>query len=180
MTEGPRSEKWKQELGRNFLAAYEEHASALFRHILIRVRDRETAMDMTQESFTKTWLYLSQGKTIEYMRAFLFRVANNLIVDLSRKKKTSSLDMLMDDDGFEPADEHATDFLLLPEAQEAKKYMDSLDEIYRSALRLRFFENLSLGEIALKFGISENVVSVRIHRGIAQLKRILQEKTKGP
>ena len=43
------------------------------------------------EADSRTWLYLSQGKKIEYIRAFLYRVANNLIVDGSRKKQSSSL-----------------------------------------------------------------------------------------
>lgn len=89
---GPRSAKWAQDFERDFLAAYDEHSDALFRHVLIRVRDREVAKDIVQEAFSRTWLYLSEGKKIDYMRAFLYRVANNLIVDGSRKKKSASLD----------------------------------------------------------------------------------------
>ena len=59
-----RSEQWKLELEREFLAAYDEHADALFRHCLLRVRDREAAKDVVQEAFSRTWLYLSEGKNI--------------------------------------------------------------------------------------------------------------------
>ena len=103
-----KKQQWAADLEAYFLAAYDEHSDALFRHVLIRVRDRETAKDIVQEAFSRTWLYLSEGKKIEYIRAFLYRVANNLIVDGSRKKKSSSLDALMDDDGFEVADANDT------------------------------------------------------------------------
>src|SRR3989344_280465 len=110
----PRSKKWAANLERDFLAAYDEHADALFRHCLIRVRDREIAKDIVQETFSRTWKYLSEGKEVDYIRAFLYRVANNLIVDGSRKKKTSSLDALMEEDGFEIADESLTDPAAIP------------------------------------------------------------------
>ena len=168
-----RAQKWEADFEATFLAAYEDHADALFRHALLRVRDREAATDVVQETYSRAWLYLSQGKQIEYMRAFLYRVANNLIVDGSRKKRTSSLDVLMESDGFEPRDEMAKDPAEVPQAREAVAMLRSLDEIYRTAITMRFIEEMSPKEIAGKLGVSENVVSVRIHRGIARLSQIM-------
>ena len=85
----PRSKRWAENLDKEFLAAYDEYSDALFRHCMIRVRDRDVAKDIVQETFSRTWLYLSEGKKVEYIRAFLYRVANNLIVDGARKKKSS-------------------------------------------------------------------------------------------
>jgi RNA polymerase sigma-70 factor, ECF subfamily len=161
-----------------FLEAYEEHADALFRHCLLRVRDRELAKDIVQEAYSKTWVYMSEGKEIEYLRAFLYRVANNLIIDWSRKKKSSSLDSLMEDDGFEPADETIRDFADVPAAREAVKLLGELDEIYRTAITMRYLDEMSPREIADALGVSENVVSVRIHRGIEKLSKMAKQKPK--
>ena len=49
---------------RDFLATYEENANALFRHCLARVRNRELAKDIVQETFTRTWEYLAKSKHI--------------------------------------------------------------------------------------------------------------------
>lgn len=168
-----RAQKWKKQFEADFLAAYEEYADALFRHALLRVRDREAATDVVQETFSRAWLYLSQGKRIEYMRAFLYRVTNNLIVDTARKKRSTSLDRMMENDGFEPKDEMAKDPAEVPQAREAMSLLASLDEIYRTAITMRFVEELSPTEIAHKLGVSENVVSVRIHRGIARLSKMM-------
>jgi RNA polymerase sigma-70 factor (ECF subfamily) len=173
MIENTRSAKWKKELEENYLAAYDEYSDALFRHVMLRVRDREAAIDLVQETFSRAWLYLSQGKEIEYMRAFLYRVANNLIVDGSRKKKSSSLDKLMEEDGFEVRDEMAKDPAEVPQAREAMAMLTSLEEIYRTAITMRFIDELTPKEIAQKLGVSENVVSVRIHRGIARLTKMM-------
>jgi RNA polymerase sigma-70 factor, ECF subfamily len=165
---------------KQFLDAYEEHADALFRHCLLRVRDRELAKDLVQEAYSKTWVYMSEGKEIEYLRAFLYRVANNLIIDWARRKKATSLDTLMDDDGFEPMDETIRDFADVPAAREAVKLLGELDEIYRAAITMRYLDEMSPREIAEALGVSENVVSVRIHRGIEKLSKMAQKMPPAP
>lgn len=175
-TKETRQAKWLRELEVEFLKAYEDHSDGLFRHVLLRVRDREVAKDVVQEAFSRTWVYLSEGKKVDYIRAFLYRVANNLIVDGARRKKSSSLDAMMDDDGFEPVDESIRDFADKPAAREAMQMLGGLDEIYRTAITMRYVEELSPREIAAKLGVSENVVSVRIHRGIERLSKLMNRK----
>lgn len=172
----PRTEKWKKDLEREFLAAYDQHADALFKHTLLRVRDREAAKDIVQEAFSRTWTYLSQGKKIAYIRAFLFRVAGNLVIDAARRKKSVSLDNMMEQDGFEPVDEHTVDPTTLPQLRETMGHLKALDEIYQTAIRMRYFDNMTPKEIARALGVSENVVSVRIHRGIERLSHIMKQK----
>src|SRR5205814_6817079 len=127
--------------------------------------------------YSRTWVYLSDGKKIDHIRAFLYRVTNNLIVDGSRKKKSASLDTMMEEDGFEPADESIRDFSEKPESREAMKMLNDLDEIYRTAITMRYIDEMSPREIAAKLGVSENVISVRIHRGIERLGKIMNRKT---
>lgn len=178
--EQKRAKNWKQQLEADFLAAYDEHADALFRHALLRVRDREAAKDIVQETFSKVWIYLSEGKTVDYMRAFLYRVANNLIIDGARKKRNASLDAMMEDDGFEPRDETAKDPADIPAAREAIALLGQLDEIYRTAITMRYLDEMTPREIAQALGVSENVVSVRIHRGIERLSRMAQGRDRRP
>ena len=158
------------------MTAYDAHADALFRHVLLRVRDRDAAKDIVQEAFSRTWIYLSDGKTIEYIRAFLFRVAGNLIVDGARRKKSVSLDNMMENDGFEPVDEHTVNPIEIPQMRESMAYLQTLDEIYQTAIRMRYFDNMTPKEIASRLGVSENVVSVRIHRGIQRLSSLMKQE----
>ena len=164
--------EWAANLEREFMAAYEANADMLFRHCLLRVRDREKAKDIVQEAFSRTWVYLSEGKEIEHIKAFLFRVANNLIIDGARKKKSSSLDAMMDEDGFEIADDSITDPAEKQGIREAMKLLSELDEIYRVVITMRYMDELSPKEIAAVLGVSENVVSVRIHRAIVRLQAL--------
>jgi len=169
----PKSDPKKVEA--DFLAAFDEHSDALFRHCFVRVRDREVAKDIVQETFTKTWDYLAKGKKVDHLRAFLYRVANNLIVDTSRRKRSSSLDHMMEEDGFEIKDESIRDPGNIADARLAMKLLDTLDEIYRTVITMRFIDGLTPKEIAQTLSISENVVSVRIYRGIERLKSIVDK-----
>jgi len=72
---------------KEFLDAYEKYADAIYRHCYFRVYNKELAEDLTQETFIKTWKYIVEGKEVKNIKSFLYRVAVNLIIDNSRKKK---------------------------------------------------------------------------------------------
>ena len=156
-----------------FLRAYDDFSDAIFRHCYFRVYDRERAKDLTQEVFTRVWEYIARGSEIRNMRPFLYRVANNLIIDESRKKKEISLDMLHEK-GFEPSIEETGKIQRNLDAKSALSFVHKLEDIYREIMVMKFIDDLSLKEIAGILGLSENVVSVRIHRGTKRLMEIIQ------
>ncbi len=163
----------ERELNEQFIKIYDELADAIFRHCFFRISDREKARDMMQDTFMKTWKYLASGGEIQNMKAFLYRTANNLLIDEYRRKKTDSLDILQEA-GFDPAGETADKTINLAEAKNAIGAMQKLDEKYREAIMLRFVEDLSPSEIAAIIGETENAVSVRLHRGLKKLKEIIE------
>ncbi len=165
----------QQEGEKQFLAAYDEHSAAIFRFLTMKISDREIARDLTQETFTRAWDYCQSSGIIREWKPFLFRTAYNLVVDVYRKKKSVSLDMLIDDQGFAVSDDSADERQTIAHAEVARvrKGIDQLDDTYRDIIILRYTEDLPPKDIARITGLSENVVSVRIHRGIEKLKAIL-------
>lgn len=161
---------------KEFLAAYDAYADALFRHCYFRVYDRERAKDLVQEAFSRTWSYLAEGKKIKNLRAFLYRVANNLVIDEARKKKSLSLDILMEE-GFSPEDESSPNIEQRMFGKEIIQLVGSLEETHRTIIIMRFIDELSPKEIASILEVSENVVSVRIHRGMKKLRTLLERDT---
>lgn len=154
-----------------FLKAYDELSDALFRHCYYRCYDRERAKELMQECFVRAWEYVVEGKDIKNLKAFLYRVANNLVIDESRKKKESSLDVLMEG-GFEPVDvKDKTE--INAEAGQMMRLLDRIDEKYREIVSMRYLDDMTPKEIAAVVGESENVVSVRLHRGIRQLRDLM-------
>lgn len=156
-----------------FAQAYEEYADAIFRHCYFHTFRREDAKEIMQETFMKTWEYIASGKEVEQVRPFLYRTATNLIINASKKKKEASLDA-MQEEGFDPGAEdekHGRDVI---QEERVLKTLSQLEEPYRQAVMLRYIEDLSPAEIADILGETPNVVSVRIHRGLKQLKSLLQ------
>lgn len=155
-----------------FLDLYERFADPLFRHASFRVSDRETARDIAQEAFLRMWDYLASGNEVENPKAFLFRVAGNLIVDHYRRKKSSSLEALQET-GFDPAGEDEGTITDAAAGKEAMQVLSGLPEKDREALLMRHVEGLSVGEIAAVTGESANAISVRIHRATKKLRVLL-------
>ena len=77
-----------------FLTLYDAYADAIFRHCFFRVYERERARDLVQETFARTWEYAAKGNAVENARAFLYRVANNVIGDEVCEKKETSPDAM--------------------------------------------------------------------------------------
>lgn len=166
----------KSEMEQQFLLAYDAYADALFRYCWFRVYDRNRAQDLTQETFIKAWKSISEGTDVNNIRAFLYRIVKNLIIDESRKKKEESLEALQDN-GFEPeAQEHgqSADYL---DGKIAIETLNQLDEIYRESVYLRYVEHWKPKEIAEHLGETQEVVSTRITRGIKKMREIMKSNT---
>lgn len=154
-----------------FEQAYDEYADALFRYALLKVSDRETAKDIVQDTFKKTWEYIVAGNAVTHWRTFLYTAATRLIIDHYRKKKTLSLDLLADS-GFEPVDHYTLTPEIAIDGGRAIALLGQLPLDYRDAVFMRYVDELSLREIAEITGESENTIAVRIHRGLQKLKKL--------
>lgn len=120
----------------------------------------------------RTWEYLLEGKNVENLKAFLYRVARNLIIDDSRKKKALSLDMLREE-GFEPGGETRERIEARSEARFVIDNLARLDDDDQELITLRYINELKPTEIAEILHETPNVVSVRLHRATQRLRDIL-------
>ncbi|PSO45518.1 MAG: hypothetical protein BRC22_00820 [Parcubacteria group bacterium QH_9_35_7] len=165
----------KKEIKENFIQAYEEHSDAIFRFCFYKLYfDREKAKNFMQKTFTKTWGYLTKGKEIDNLRAFLYKTARNLIIDYHRKKKEQSLENILES-GMQFGDSNTKEIHDKIEVEKYKKLMQDLNDKYREAVMLRYIEELKPQEIAEILDISVNNVSVRIHRGLNRLKKLVEQ-----
>ncbi len=164
-------------LNDQFTAIYESESDAIFRFCLWRVSDREQALDLVQETFVRLWATLVSGKEMRNTRAFLFTVAHRLVIDWYRKKKSYSLDAMANEETGEAYDQ-ADETTLKQELElgaEGRFLLEKIQELNpscRQAVYLRFVEGLSPPEIGDILEISANAASVRINRGIRELRKI--------
>ena len=164
------------------MKAFEEYSDALFRHAFLRISDRERAVDVVHDTFTKVWTYVRNGHEVESFRPFLYKVLNNLIIDEYRKTKESSLDALLEIDGvdegsFTDLTSNTVESLAATlDGKQVFGLVDTLPDVYREVIILRFVDELGPKEISNLIEESENVVSVRLHRALRLLRKAVEEK----
>lgn len=163
-----------------FLKAFDEYNDALFRHALLRISNREKAIDLVHDTFTKVWSYIRDGYEIDSFRPFLYKVLNNLIIDEYRKRKELSLDAMLEVEGVDEGsfdDLHESSVEVLAATIDGRKAFELLEELpeqYREVIILRFVDQLGPREISELIEESENVISVRIHRGLKMLRQKIE------
>ena len=173
-------------LKQEFENAFDEYSDALFRHSCFRLSDHERARDLVQDAFMKAWDYARKEKSIKNWRALLYRILNNLIIDEYRKKKSTSLDALLEEDGVTEA--HFDD-LVVGGLQEEEARVDNLMKVEvlqevlkelsaqeRDIITVRIIDEMSVRETAEILKISIGSVHVRLHRALTKVKKILHEK----
>lgn len=165
----------KAHIEKEFIEACSMHTDSLFRYCFFKVSDREVAKDLVQDTFMKTWNYLTKGEEIDNIRAFFYRILNNLIIDEYRKKKSISLEIL-EESGFEPEFNEVEILENNIDATYALSLLDKIPQMYKDIIVLRYVEDLSIKEIALITNQPENTVSVKLHRGLKKAQEIFKSQ----
>jgi RNA polymerase sigma-70 factor (ECF subfamily) len=130
------------------------------------------ALDLTQETFTKMWEYIAEKKEeIREPKSLLYRIATNLVIDYYRKKKSESLEALIEY-GFNPEETMSISLEKELEIKELHLKLYKLEDKYKDILIMRFVEDMSLEEIAKVYDQHANTIAVRIHRAIEKLKTL--------
>lgn len=156
-----------------YLELYDTEADAVFRRSYFKTSSKEVAEEITQEAFMRLWQYV-RAKEIEQPRALLYTITNNCIKDWYKKKKTPSFTQMGFDEPPEISDES------LSAAAEATRLelhdlIMQLEEEDRELILLRFVEDVRTKDIAELMGVSENVISVRLHRAKKRMQQLLPD-----
>jgi RNA polymerase sigma-70 factor (ECF subfamily) len=134
----PKSAAWETE------ELFAECRDSLIRYLRYHLDDVEEAEDLAQESFLRFFETRSRNEQIEQPKAWLFRVARNLLVDRGRKKKPE----LLDQNGWAKVERRLT---ASPASIDTKIYLSQLpwgdlSPMELECLRLRT-EGLKLREV---------------------------------
>jgi RNA polymerase sigma-70 factor (ECF subfamily) len=154
--------------------AHHDFEKGLNRHAFFKVSNHATGEDLVQETFMKTWVYLAKGGKVHIMKAFLYHILNNLIIDEYRKHKTTSLDALIEK-GFDPKESESDKLLGIMDGKSALLLIARLPEKYQKVLRMRYVQDLSLEEMSIITGQSKKTLSVQVFRGVEKLRALYKE-----
>jgi len=154
----------------------------LMRYLMFLTGKRETAEDLFQEVWIRVLRRGSQYNGKARFDTWIFTIARNLVIDLSRKRTMASLDEMReggeDDRPFEIAEESPSPldrYEFKENAAELAEVLRGLEPNYREVLTLRFHEEMSLDQIATLTCAPLSTVKSRLYRGLAALRPALIE-----
>jgi RNA polymerase sigma-70 factor (ECF subfamily) len=159
-------------------ALFRRYQLPLYVYIFELVRDRQTSLDIVQETFINATRHLGSLRDDAKFGSWLFGIAHQKCIQ--RWRKQAREEMLRDEFAHAPAQfETAPDDLLIREEQEAEfmKLLNELPPPQRSVLLLHFVEDFSLEEIAGITGVSIGTVKSRLHYAKKSLRRLLKARS---
>lgn len=174
--------KVKQGEQQAFRDLIELYQNQVFNICFRLIGNRHDAEDLTQEAFLRAYQNINSHDINKKFSSWLFRIAINLTIDRIKKKKpdyyldaevagTEGMAMytLIPEDSKLPEDQ-VIDMELQDTVQNA---ILRLAPKYRSAIVLKYIEDLSLSEISDIMQIPIGTVKTRIYRGREILRKHL-------
>ncbi|MTT31495.1 RNA polymerase sigma factor SigW [Terrilactibacillus sp. BCM23-1] len=171
-----------------FAEVVDMYKNGVYNICLRMVGNRQEAEDLSQEAFIRAYTKIDKYDVERKFSTWLYRIATNLSIDYLRKKKPN---VYLDADL--PGTEDFTlksqlaDGEPLPEESIVNSETQALiqQEInqlplkYRSAIVLKYIQDMNLKEISEILNIPVGTVKTRIHRGREALRKRLRHVNKG-
>lgn len=148
----------------NIVSAFEQYYAELLRFLTRKLKDRHTAEDLTQETFSRA---LSSPWQVSSPRGLLYRIARNLLVDRYRQQPPEAEPNLDIDEILAPGSQQPDS--LMENQQYVARMVATIENLpprCREAFILHRIDGLSQNEVASAMGISANMVEKHIIRAM--------------
>ncbi len=143
-----------------------------------RLNDFHDAEDVVQEVFVKAFVDRTRFKNIEQITPYVYRMAANACTDALRKRGRRPEIVSIDDVGESAKRDTAMDVAEQAAASEEIRRIEAtlsdLPAKQAEVLWLRFFDELSLVEVATVAGCSLGTAKSRLRYGLRKLRKLLQ------
>lgn len=160
-----------------FQEVFDEHYRALLYYAQCFVTDADTARDVVQEVFSNFWQKRTSIRERKAIKSFLYVSTRNKCIDLLRHAKIKQeneqqlsyfFDTGKKTDNFSDLEVETTAAATFTLIQQA---IEELPAKYKEVVRLSFYENLSLEEIASRLQLPYKTVYTQKNRALERLKK---------
>jgi RNA polymerase sigma-70 factor (ECF subfamily) len=159
-----------------FTKLFVESRDALHHYIRRFVGSSETAKEIVQEAFLRTY---RERESVTTLRAFLFSTARNLAANDYRHRRTverSAVGDLGDLRGNPECESPEFELLRDERNRLIQEAIDHLPRQCRAAFTLRVFHECSYQEVAKRLGISAKTVEKHIARGLRDTHNYIKRR----
>ena len=153
----------------NIFEIWEDYNESLYVFVLKKVHDKELAKDIIQDVLLKSYQFCTSGKSVAYVKSWLYKIAINTIVDQARK---AGHEVEIDNDW---AADETSDSVVGEASLYIKSLLQLLPDEYARPLILSDLDGLSQKEIAKQLNLSLTNTKSRITRARVKLKALFME-----
>lgn len=153
-----------------FLTLIDQEKEKLYRIAFTYVKNETDALDIVQETIYKAYTSISSLKEPAYFSTWLTRILINSSLDFIRKNNKL---IPIEQESLERIESHQTAFS--EDKLDLLNAIDQLEEKYKTAVLLRFYQDLSVKQIAKILECPEGTVKTNLHRAINKLRTTFKE-----
>ncbi len=154
---------------------YQQHFPRVYRTAFFITGDHQTAEDVAQETFFKAFASLHKLQDRQKFGSWISVIASNYAVDQLRKRKRVFLaDNMESYAGETPGDNPGDNWEKTENIQEVRQALALLDPEERKILVLKYFNEMSINEIASLIGAPPGTVKSRLFRARDKVRLLLQ------
>jgi len=159
------------DLKKQFGRIYDQYIDRIYRFVYLKVNSREIAEDITSNVFLKAWENYKENKgKIKNTAGFLYQIARNSVIDYYRKEERTKRVLFQEIENLSHQN-------TIPDLESGvvRQALSKLSPVYQDVIILYYLEEMPVKEIAELTGLTPTNIRVMIHRGIKELKKIIEE-----
>ncbi len=148
----------------------QEYGTRVLRLVTLMVKDRDLAEDITQDVFLKVYRNLSGFRGESSIHTWIYRIAVN---ECKGYLRSWTFRNLFPQAWIQKNGEASTENIVLQRAarDELVRLVLLLPPLYRQAVALHYYGEMSIAEVAEVLGVTEGTVRTRLHRARQLLKK---------
>jgi len=168
-------------LNEQFEQIYDQYIEKIYRFVYLKVNSQEIAEDITSKVFTSGWeAYQNQAQNskseIKNIGAFLYQIARNAVIDHYRQKgRTNVISAEASPEIVDVGVNIQKDAVLSADIDIIRRSIKKLKKEYQDVIIWHYLEDMPIVDIAKLVNKPAGTIRVMLHRGIKDLRDIVQE-----
>jgi RNA polymerase sigma-70 factor (ECF subfamily) len=164
-------------LNEQFSSIYDQYIDKIYRFVYLKVSSQEIAEDITSKVFIRGWeAFQGPEQAIKNPGAFLYQIARNAVVDHYRDKgRAKEVSVDASPEIADPGTSAQDRAVLSADISIIKKAIEKLEKEHQDILIWHYLEDMPIANIAKLLDRPAGTVRVMLHRGLKELKGIIQE-----
>lgn len=147
-----------------------EHKGNFYRLAFSYVKNKENALDILQDSIHKSMISFDKLQDKKNLKSWFYKIVVNTSLDFIRKNKRIQV---VDSETMEYVSSGKEDHY---ENVDLDRAMKQLPLDYRSIIILRFFEDLTIAEVAEVLEENPNTIKTRLYKALKLLRIEMQDE----